>query len=90
MKSVSPHEHLKGVRCPIFLLHGAGDSVIPASESLWLAHDAPQGAVRATVISPAIVHVEMEGEPTTKDQWDLVDFMAQVISEAEKETPRAP
>lgn len=88
MQSVSPHGHLSGLRVPIFLLHGAGDTVIPASESLWLANDAPPGCVRDVLISPAVVHVELEGEPSKNDQWQLVDFMAQVLQEAEKETPR--
>jgi pimeloyl-ACP methyl ester carboxylesterase len=88
MQSVSPHGHLSGLRVPIFLLHGAGDTVIPASETLWLASDAPSGCVRDVLISPAVVHVELEGEPTKSDQWQLVDFMAQVLAEAEKETPR--
>jgi len=88
MREVSPHDRMRGVRAPIFLLHGAGDTVIPASETLWLAHDAPPGSVRNALISPAVVHVELEGEPTKKDQWQLVDFMAQILDEAEKETPR--
>jgi hypothetical protein len=88
MRTVSPHEHLKGLRVPVFLLHGKGDTVIPSSETLWLAHDAPEGTVRNVLVSPAVVHVELEGDPTANDQWQLVDFMAQVLSEAERETPR--
>lgn len=88
MKLVSPHENMKGLRVPIFILHGAGDTVIPASESLWLAHDAPEGCVQNVLISDAVVHVELEGKPTAKSQWDLVHFMAQIIEQAELETPR--
>lgn len=88
MHLVSPHGNLKGLRAPLFLLHGAGDSVIPSTETLWLASDAPEGTVQNTLVSPAVVHVELEGEPTTADQWNLVHFMAQIIEEAEKETPR--
>lgn len=88
MRPVSPHGNVAGLRAPVFLLHGAGDNVIPPSESLWLAHDAPPGCVHNTLISPAIQHVELHGEPTAKDQWDLVHFMAQILDEAERETPR--
>lgn len=87
MHTVSPHGNLAGLRAPIFLLHGAGDSVIPASETLWLASDAPAGSVRSVLVSPAVVHVELEGEPTLSDQWKLVDFMAQILGEAERESP---
>jgi pimeloyl-ACP methyl ester carboxylesterase len=88
MRLVSPHDNLRGLRVPVFLLHGAGDTVIPASETLWLAHDAPDGCVQNALVSPAVVHVELEGKPSAKDQWDLVHFMAQIIEQAELETPR--
>ncbi len=87
MGRVSPHGNLGGLRARVFLLHGAGDSVIPPSESRWLAADAPSGAVENLLVSDAIQHVELHGEPTTRDKWDLVHFMAQVLAEAEHETP---
>src|SRR5437868_10085065 len=31
----SPHGHLNSLPVPVFLLHGAGDAVIPASETMW-------------------------------------------------------
>jgi pimeloyl-ACP methyl ester carboxylesterase len=79
---VSPHGHLADLRAPVFLLHGAGDSVIPATETEWLAHDAPN--VRDVLVSPAIVHVELEGEPSLADKVALVHFMADVLAEAER------
>jgi pimeloyl-ACP methyl ester carboxylesterase len=88
MHLVSPHGNLKGLRAPVYLLHGAGDSVIPSTETLWLAHDAPDGCVQNALISPAVVHVELEGKPSVTDQWNLVNFMAQIIDQAEQETPR--
>ncbi len=88
MRLVSPHDNLRGLRVPVFLLHGAGDTVIPSSETLWLAHDVPDGCVQNALVSPALVHVELEGKPSVADQWDLVHFMAQIIEQAELETPR--
>jgi dienelactone hydrolase len=76
---VSPHGHLGSIHVPVFLLHGAGDSVIPPSETLWLAEDVPAPYVENVLVSPAIVHVELEGEPTWRDKWALVHFMAQVL-----------
>jgi acetyl esterase/lipase len=83
MRAVSPHDHMKGVHVPVFLLHGAGDSVIPASETLWLAADAPPGVVRATLVSRAIEHVELHGEPPMGEKWALVHFMSAVLAEAD-------
>jgi dienelactone hydrolase len=82
MKAVSPHGHLAGLRAHVYLLHGAGDTVIPASETLWLAKDVPAAELRAVLVSPAIVHVELK-EPTLLDKWELVHFMGRVIGEAE-------
>lgn len=83
MRAVSPHDHMKDVTVPVFLLHGAGDSVIPASETLWLAADAPKGIVQESLVSRAIEHVELHGEPTAGDKWALVHFMSGVLAEAE-------
>jgi dienelactone hydrolase len=82
MRAVSPHDHLANIRVPVFLLHGAGDNVIPYSETLWLAHDTPPRYLRDVLVSSAIQHVELEGEPTAKERWQLVDFMADVLGQA--------
>ena len=72
------------MHAPVFLLHGAGDTVIPASETLWLARDVPAGLARDVLVSPAIQHVELEGEPSAMDKWALVHFMADVLAEADR------
>lgn len=82
MKHVSPHGRLDGLVAHVYLLHGAGDTVIPATETLWLAKDVPPAALRAVLVSPAIEHVELK-DPSIGDQWDLVRFMGRVIAEAE-------
>jgi len=64
---------------PVLLLHGAADNVIPPSELLWLRQDIPAGELKNALISPAISHVSMEGEPTLLDKLRLVHFMAQVL-----------
>jgi len=81
MKAVSPHGHLDGLRANVYLLHGEGDTVIPATETLWLAEDVPRARLRTTLVSPAILHVELKS-PTAADQWALVHFMGQVLAEA--------
>lgn len=82
MGRVSPRGHLAGLKAPVFLLHGASDTVIPPTELLWLAGEVPPDKLRAALISPAILHVEIHGEPDSGEQWDLVHFMAGVLAEA--------
>jgi dienelactone hydrolase len=84
MSAVSPHDHVGGIGCPVFLLHGASDNVIPPSETLWLAHDLPAGTVRRMLVSSAIGHVELDAAPSLADQWAVVDFMARVLEEADR------
>lgn len=79
MAAVSPHGKLGGLRVPVYLLAGTGDNVIPATETLWLAQDVPPGMLRAVLLSPAIVHVEVDKKPTFGEQWALAHFMAQIL-----------
>jgi pimeloyl-ACP methyl ester carboxylesterase len=87
LRDVSPRGRLGGVRAPVFLLHGAGDTVIPATELAWLAGEVPPGRLRRALVSPAILHVEIHGEPGAGEQWDLVHFMAGVLDEASAAPP---
>ena len=82
MAEVSPRGRLDALRANVYLLHGAGDVVIPASETLWLAREVPPARLRAVLVSPAIQHVELK-EPTARDKWELVHFMGMVLGEAE-------
>jgi len=84
MDAVSPHGHLAALHAPVYLLHGAGDTVIPASETLWLAKDVPPQDLKASLVSQALVHVDMGGKVRWQDQWQLVDFMAQVLDATDK------
>ena len=79
MAKVSPHGHLGGMRAKVFVLHGEGDTVIPASEASWLALDVPENKLQMVLVSQAIVHVEIEKQPTTAEQWALLRFMGEVL-----------
>jgi pimeloyl-ACP methyl ester carboxylesterase len=81
LASVSPHGRLASLRVPVFLLHGSGDTVIPASETGWLAQDVPKGQLRDVLVSPSVVHIELTKEPTWQDRWSLVHFLADVLGE---------
>jgi hypothetical protein len=78
--AVSPAGKLDGVRSRVYLLHGAGDNVIPSAESEWLAQELGITRVRALLISPVISHVETETKPTGGDEVELVHFLSQVLS----------
>ena len=84
MEAVSPHGHMAALRAPTYLLHGAGDTVIPASETQWLAKDVPAQWLKTSLVSQALVHVDMGGKVKWHDQWQLVDFMAQVLDATDK------
>jgi dienelactone hydrolase len=83
LAAVSPGAHLAGIRVPVFLLHGAGDRVIPSSETEWLAHDTPRGMLRAALVSPAIEHVALESTTSFTDELALVHFMGDVLDAAD-------
>jgi pimeloyl-ACP methyl ester carboxylesterase len=83
LEAVSPHGRLKSLRAPVFLLHGAGDNVIPPTETEWLARELPEGVRRDVLVSDAIQHVELHGEPSLGDKLALVHFMADVLEATE-------
>ena len=93
MSPASPHGHLESLHVEVLLLHGAADNVIPPSELLWLQQDVPPRVLKSALISPAISHVSMEGEPSFADNLRLVHFMAQMLELADDTQalpPRAP
>jgi len=84
MASVSPDGQLTQLAAPVFLLHGEGDNIIPSAETLWLERDVPTQDMQASLISPVISHLDLDGkEPGFRDQWRLVHFFAQVLHAAE-------
>lgn len=84
MDAVSPHGHLSQLHTSVFLLHGAGDTIIPSSETLWLAKDVPAAELKESLVSAALVHVDMGNKVTWQQQWQLMDFMAQVLESTGK------
>jgi len=81
MQAVSPHGQIANLRVPVYLLHGSGDSVIPSSETLWLAKDVPPQELKKVLISPAMNMIHVDGQRTvsSSEKWALVDFLAQVM-----------
>ncbi len=77
----SPRERLSKVRCPVFLIHGADDSVVPSTETLWLARELPPGIAQQVLITSALKHARQQDRIEPADQWALVHFIASVLAE---------
>jgi pimeloyl-ACP methyl ester carboxylesterase len=87
--SVSPAGKLGRITCPVLVVHGAGDNVIPPSETEWLAEGVPSGLLVEALISPAVSHVEVGGSgPGLRDKLNLVHFMSEMLSET-AESPKS-
>lgn len=85
MKRLSPSGGLKELKVPVYLLHGEGDNVIPAAETLWMEDELPRNELRAALVSPVLSHVNLdEASPGARDEWRLVNFFAQVMEAAER------
>lgn len=80
--AASPRGKLGTMVPPVFLLHGATDDVIPASEARWIWSELPPGARGALLVSRALGHVELKGEPTAGDRLALVELMSGVLRAA--------
>lgn len=78
LSKLSPSGKLQRLAVPAYLLHGAGDTVIPASETAW-ADIELESKPHLALVSPLVVHVELGGEPNLVDRLKLVDFMARLL-----------
>jgi pimeloyl-ACP methyl ester carboxylesterase len=84
LDAVSPHGKLGQLKVPVYLLHGSGDTLIPSSETLWLAHDIPPEDIKEVLVSPALIHVDMDNKVPRSQQWALVSFMAKILNAADE------
>jgi pimeloyl-ACP methyl ester carboxylesterase len=82
LMAASPHGHLRGLRVPVFLLHGAGDPIIPSIEARYLAREVPQRYLRQVVITPLLRHAEFPEPPKLGETWQLVRFIRGIYEAA--------
>ncbi|MBI2683131.1 MAG: hypothetical protein HYX26_07950 [Acidobacteriales bacterium] len=87
MRLVSPHGRLARLGVPVLLVHGAGDTVIPPTETEWLARELPPAQLRQALVTSVLSHVSVEGAPGWRDRLTLVHAMAGMLEEAEDEKP---
>jgi dienelactone hydrolase len=75
---LSPRGSLERIACPVYLLHGAADSVIPASETEWADRELGEHT-HVSLVSPLLEHVEVSHRAELLDQLELVQFVANLI-----------
>ena len=86
MEAVSPAGKLSHLRTDVLLLHGSGDNIIPATETLWLANEVPRARLKETLITPVLSHVDMKNGPSLTDRVRVVHFIADMLEEAREST----
>ena len=65
---------------PVFLLHGSGDTVIPAAESVLLGeYLRSKGVDVHLLLSDLITHAEIDRTAAAAQTWKLVSFWANVL-----------
>jgi pimeloyl-ACP methyl ester carboxylesterase len=78
--SVSP-ERAPPPRSPVYLLHGADDTVIPAIEASLLAEALRPHTQVHLLPTPLITHAEFDRSARVTEVWKLVSFWADLIDE---------
>jgi dienelactone hydrolase len=78
--SVSP-ELSPPPSAPVYLLHGADDTVIPAMEASLLARALRPHTEVHLLATPLITHAEVDRSAHVSDAWKLVSFWTQLLDE---------
>jgi dienelactone hydrolase len=79
LEALSPRDKLARIRAPVYLLHGAADNVIPASETRWAsleldAHD------HQILVSPLLAHSAVKRELSVAAALELILFVSHLVS----------
>jgi dienelactone hydrolase len=67
--------------CPVYILHGTDDNVVPAVESQWLARSLEGRTRTRLLLSRVITHAELNSRQDWREIWQLVDFFASLLRE---------
>ena len=79
LAAISPQGKLQNLRVPVYIVHGAADSVIPYTESLWLEREVPRKMLRGVLITPVFGHVDPKKTSEWREKLRLVHFLAEVL-----------
>lgn len=78
--AASPERASSPPKGPVFLIHGAEDTVIPPAESVLLAnHLRGRGVEVHLLLSRLITHAEVDRSAAAAETWNLVRFWAAVL-----------
>jgi dienelactone hydrolase len=78
--ALSPERAATPPSAPVYLLHGDGDSIIPATESVSLGeHLRNKGADVRVLLSGLITHAEVDRTAAARDALKLISFWADVL-----------
>jgi len=80
LERLSPAGKMAGVGVPVFLIHGQGDRVIPASETRQLANELPAQSRKAVLITPLLGHTELEARPSFGEHLAVVAWLTRVLA----------
>ena len=64
---------------PVFLLHGADDTVIPTVETVWLARYLHGKTPVRALLSGLITHAEVDRSAAARDVWELTTFWRELM-----------
>ena len=69
-------------RCPVYLLHGTDDNVVPAIESTMVAEELRRRGLTVHLLeTPLITHAEVDRRSTWRAIWKLVHFWTDLLDE---------
>jgi dienelactone hydrolase len=78
LSALSPRGRIARLTIPVYVVHGAGDSVIPASETEWAEREL-DGSEHVALVSPLLEHVEVNQPAGIVDRLALVRFMSHLL-----------
>jgi len=67
--------------CPVFLLHGLEDNVVPAVETRLLERHLARSTRTHVLLTPLISHAELDRPATTNDIWQMVTFWKDIVAQ---------
>lgn len=79
LAAISPTGKLGNVKCPVYLLHGTNDTVIPAGEARWNRQELGQKAEVHYLVSAGLGHVEPDPSSRRRERAKVALFLWRMI-----------
>jgi dienelactone hydrolase len=78
LAALSPRDRLDRIRAPVYLLHGSGDDVIPASEAQWASVEL-DAQEHDTLVSPLLAHAAVKRQLDPLAALELILFVCRLV-----------